>query len=182
MLPTDAWDLIARHLGNRSRAENSHLPVAPTIEEHLAEYRHVHRSRKDTRTGQRQLLMFSGFEPRGYPIHGSKWCIQWASDDPGPHGIRHDVESILHAQRLKEPFSGKGCQRLSTDSPHDFPEQIVAIAAVGHLHARWLPQRRIISKKQVFIDPWVLCLFGGRNSNDTPLLCRMCIYIFISEP
>ena len=31
MLPTDAWDLIARHLGNRCWAENSHLPVAPTI-------------------------------------------------------------------------------------------------------------------------------------------------------
>ena len=49
--------------------------------------------------------MFSGFEPRrSHRSSGSKWRIQWASDDPGPHGIRHDVESILHAQRLKESF------------------------------------------------------------------------------
>src|SRR5712691_12126311 len=128
MLGTDAWDLIARHLGNRCWAENSHLPVAPTIEEHLAEYRHVHGGRIDTATAQRQLLIFSGCEPRrSRGKSGSKWHIQGASDDPGPHGIRHDVESILHAQWLKDPFAGKICQRLATDPPHDFPEQHIAI-------------------------------------------------------
>src|SRR2546422_6584464 len=115
MLRTDAWDLIARHLGHCCWAENSHLPVAPTIEEHLAEYSHFRRGRIDTATGHRQLLMFSGSEPRrSRKSSSSPWRIQWASDDLGPHGIRHAVESILHAQRLKDPCAGKGCQRLST--------------------------------------------------------------------
>src|SRR5215471_3508491 len=120
-LRTDTRDLISRHLGHRCWAENSHIPVAPTIEEHLTEYRHVHHGRIDTPGGPRQLLMFSRAEARSDYSNGER-RIQWALDDPGADGIRHNVECVLHPQRLKDPFSRKVCQRLSTDSPHDFPQ------------------------------------------------------------